>query len=703
MRIPILAFFALITLQACDNLNNDQVDTEKYTNALINESSPYLLQHAHNPVNWNAWNDQTLAKAKSENKLMLISVGYAACHWCHVMERESFEDTTVAAVMNKNFINIKVDREERPDVDQVYMNAIQLMKGRGGWPLNVIALPDGRPVWAETYVQKDQWVQALQQIQDLYEDSPEKLVDYAARLEEGIKSVDLVKINTDEIDFSSLNTDSIVKQWQLRFDLKDGGMEVVPKFMMPNNYHFLLRYGVETNNKELQDFVALTLEKMAFGGVYDHIGGGFARYATDGKWHIPHFEKMLYDNAQLVSLYSDAYLVNKNPLYKEVVYHTLDYVARDMTNSQGAFYSSLDADSKGPNGELEEGAYYIYTKKEVDSLLGQDADLFKNYYNVNSYGKWEEDTYVLIRKDNDSDFTAQFNIDQQTLDSKKQEWQQTLLDYRNTRPKPGLDDKSLTSWNGLMLKGYLDAHRVFNEERFLEAAIKNGNFIKENQLKPDGGLWHTYKDGVSSINGYSEDYATVIDGFIALYEATMDSQWLDIAMGLMQYTQKHFQDNDSRLFYFTSDQDAELVSRSVEYRDNVIPASNSILAKNLLRLGHHFDRPDFIKDAQTMLHNIQPEINAYPSGFSNWMDLARNFQEDYFELVVVGPDATKLLAELNQTYMPNKMIAASNVESNAPLLENRYVDGQTFIYVCVNNTCKLPVRSVEKALPLMGY
>lgn len=698
----VLTFLLATLLVACDS-NNNTVENFAYTNALVNETSPYLLQHAHNPVNWYAWNDSTLAKAKRENKLMLISVGYAACHWCHVMERESFEDTAVAAVMNANFVNIKVDREERPDVDQVYMNAIQLMKGRGGWPLNVIALPDGRPIWAETYVPKDEWKRALQQIQDLYEDSPEKLVDYAARLEAGIRSLNLVQINRDEIDFSTLKTDSIVDSWAEKFDLKDGGLAQAPKFMMPNNYHFLLRYAVETKDEQLLDFVKLTLKKMAYGGVYDHVGGGFARYSTDMKWHIPHFEKMLYDNAQLVSLYSDAYLVNPDPLYKEVVNESLQYVANEMTHQNGAFYSSLDADSKTPDGELEEGTYYVYTEQEIDSLITDGAKLFKDYYNINTYGKWENDQYVLIRRQDDASFLADNDLDAQALADYKSGWKQTLLDFRNTRARPGLDDKSLTSWNGLMLKGYLDAYRVFNEERFLEAATKNANFIKNEQMRNDGGLWHSYKDGKSTINGYLEDYAAVIDAFIGMYETTFDQSWLDSARSLMEYAQAHFGYSDARLFYFTSDQDSQLVSRSIEYRDNVIPASNSIMAHNLLRLGHYFDQPDWIKDAQTMLHNIVPEVKAYPSSFSNWMQLARNFQQDYYELVVVGPNAKSLLDQIDKTYIPNKMVAASTTASEAPLLKGRFVAGETFVYVCVNNTCKLPVTTVEKALPLMGY
>jgi len=693
--------FLTTTLFSCTT-NTTTVKQHAFTNNLINETSPYLLQHAHNPVNWEAWNNVSLEKAKREKKLILISVGYAACHWCHVMERETFEDTTVASLMNKYFINIKVDREERPDVDQVYMNAIQLMKGSGGWPLNVIALPDGRPIWAETYLSKKDWINSLEQIQEIYEETPERLVDYATKLEEGIKALDLVKINSDDIDFSAFNTAEVVEKWSSRFDKKWGGTFQPPKFMLPNNYHFLLRFAVENNDAELLEFVNLTLKKMAYGGVYDHVGGGFARYSTDAKWHIPHFEKMLYDNGQLVSLYSDAYLINKDPLYKEVVYGTLEYISQEMTNNDGAFYSSFDADSETiEGGELEEGAYYTYTKKEIDSLLGNDSKLFSEYYNINSFGKWEKEHYVLIRKNSDKEIISDFNITLQELNNKKKLWKKTLLEYRNKRPRPRLDDKTLTSWNAIMLKGYIDAYRVFKDEAFLEKALENAHFLKDIQMQKNGALYHSYKDGKSSINGYLEDYAAVIDAFIALYENTLDEQWLNASNTLANYTFKHFHDSNSKLFYFTSDEDEKLVSRNVEYRDNVIPASNSMMAKNLFKLAHYFDNKEFSQTAQEMLHNIQPEIAAFPSSFSNWLDLMLNVQGNFYEVVIVGSNASEKIKELNNFYIPNKLLAGSTTKSMAPLLEGRYVEGETFIYVCVNNTCKLPVMEVEEALPLL--
>jgi len=690
----------LIALISCKGQNTKSME-HKFTNDLINETSPYLLQHAHNPVNWNAWNDKTLEKAKDENKLMLISIGYAACHWCHVMEHESFEDSLVAQTMNSKFINIKIDREERPDIDQVYMNAVQLMTGSGGWPLNVITLPDGRPIWGGTYFKKEQWISALEQISKLYIENPDKLYEYADKLEQGIKSMDVVSLNNDEAIFKAEDIEDAIKNWSKFFDHREGGLNRSPKFMMPNNYHFLLRYAYQKDDKELQDFVNLTLTQMAYGGVYDQIGGGFSRYATDVNWHVPHFEKMLYDNGQLVSLYADAYLITKNELYKNVVFETLEFIEREMTTDNGAFYSSLDADSDTAEGELEEGAFYVWKKEELKTLLKADYDLFSDYYNINNYGFWEHDNYVLIRKDDDIDIIKNHNLTTDALAEKKNSWKQMLLEEREKRSRPRLDDKTLTSWNAIMLKGYVDAFRVFGKKEFLVSAEKNANFIINNQLREDGGLNHNYKNNKSTINGYLEDYATTIDAFITLYENTLDDKWLLISRDLANYVFDHFLDEKSSMFYFTSNKDASLVSRNMEYRDNVIPASNSIMAKNLFKLSHYFDNSYYSSTAKRMLNNVKPEISNYGSGYSNWLDLMLNYTHPFYEVAISGKDAHQKVSDLNKTYIPNKIIAGSTKENIMPLLKNRYLDSETLIYVCVNNACKLPVTEVKQAIKLL--
>jgi len=696
----IFPFAFVILIIGCKGQNPEQIK-HQYTNALINETSPYLLQHAHNPVNWYAWNKETLKKAKAENKLLLISVGYSACHWCHVMEHETFEDSLVAQVMNKNFINVKVDREERPDVDQVYMNAVQLMTQRGGWPLHVIALPDGRPFWGGTYFPKEQWIDVLNQISKIYTEDPQKLIDQAKNVEAGIKSIAVVKTNTNAPVFKIPFIEKAVSNWSKQFDYNYGGMDRAPKFMMPNNYHFLLRYAHQNNDASLLDFVNLTLTKMAYGGIYDHIGGGFSRYSTDKKWHIPHFEKMLYDNAQLASLYADAYLLTKNELYRDIVEETLNFVEKDMTTSEGAFYASFDADSNNSTGKLEEGAFYVWQKQELKTFLGNDFDLFSNYYNINNYGIWEHDKYVLIRKDDNASILKKYNLNKAELKVKKNIWKQKLLKIRNNRPKPRMDDKVLTSWNGLMLKAYVDAYRVFQNEAYIEAAEKNADFIVSEILRKDGGLNHTFKAGESKINGYLEDYATVIDAFITLYEATLNEKWLSTAQDLANYTFKHFYDEKSRLFFFTSNEDTSLVSRNIIYSDNVIPASNSIMAKNLFKLSHYFDNKKFAESAITMLNNVKPEMQDYPSGYSNWFDLMLNYSNPFYEVAIVGTDAKQKIAELNRTYIPNKLIAGSISENNMPLLENRYNPNNTLVYVCVNKACKLPVSEVSEAIKFL--
>nr|WP_310994221.1 thioredoxin domain-containing protein [Aequorivita sp. S2608]MDS1299658.1 thioredoxin domain-containing protein [Aequorivita sp. S2608] len=676
--------------------------THAFTNDLINESSPYLLQHAHNPVNWRPYGKDALLQAKKEKKLMIISIGYAACHWCHVMEHESFEDSTVAAVMNKNFIPVKVDREERPDVDQVYINAVQLMTGSAGWPLNVVTLPDGRPVWGGTYFRKKDWINALGQIQEVYREEPEKLIAYANRLEAGIKSMDLISLNTEDVDFTEYPTAEIIEKLATKFDAKNGGFRGAPKFMMPNNYEFLLRYANQEGNTNLQDYVNLSLKKMAFGGLYDQVGGGFARYSTDEKWHIPHFEKMLYDNAQLVSLYSNAYLVTKDPLYKEVIEETLAFIARELTNDEGGFYSSLDADSDDESGSLEEGAFYVFTSKELQQLLKDDFPIFKEYYNINSYGKWENEHYVLIRKKTDTEIETAFNISSEALQEKKKHWKKTLLSYRNKRPRPRLDDKTLTSWNAMMLKGYVDAYKALGHQEYLDIALSNANFISEKQLQKNGALFHNYKEGKSSINGFLEDYAFTIEAFVELYQVTIDEKWLDLSKRMTDYTLTNFLDDEKHMFYFTSKEDPEIVTRSFEYRDNVIPASNSVMAKNLFILSKYFENTRFDTISHQMLKNVVSEIEQYPSGFTNWMDLLLNFQNDFYEVVIIGKEASEKIKEINNNYFPNIIIAGSEEEKDGALFANRYVPQETLIYICVNNACKLPLNNTKTVIKTLN-
>ncbi len=679
----------------------DSEKQQQFTNELIHETSPYLLQHAHNPVNWKAWNDKSLAQAKKENKLIVISVGYAACHWCHVMEKESFQDSLIAKTMNADFINIKVDREERPDVDKVYMKAVQLMTGNGGWPLNVIALPDGRPIWGGTYFSKNQWQKALQQISENFKKDPEKFYAFAAKLEDGIKNIDLITLNTDTPDFTKDFMASEVKNWRKQFDTTFGGANNAPKFMLPNNYQFLMRYAFQNNDDQLMKHVENTLDKMAFGGVFDQINGGFSRYSTDKKWHIPHFEKMLYDNAQLVSLYSKAYQITKNNTYKNVVFETLEFIEKELTSPEGVFYSSLDADSYSKTNKLEEGAYYTWTKEELRSILKNDFQLFSSYYNINTYGFWEDEKYVFIKSTDDIKFAKENNISIVALNSKKTAWKKKLKKRQEKRKKPRLDDKSLTSWNALMIGGYLDAYTVFNKRNYLKAAKRTAHFILKNQLTEEGKLFHNYKNGKVSISGYLEDYAATIKAFIQLYEVTSNKLWLQKAELLTQYAVTNFYNETTKMFYFTSKKAPSLVAKTIEYQDNVIASSNSIMAKNLFSLSHHLDKKNYKEMAIAMLNNVKSKMVDNASSFANWLDLMLNFTNPYYEVVISGKNANTKLTQLNNSFVPNILISYNTHESELPLLKNRFVDGQTLIYVCIDNTCKLPVSTIPKTLQLI--
>jgi uncharacterized protein YyaL (SSP411 family) len=687
----------MLTFGACNSSSQPTMDnTFKHTNHLIHESSPYLLQHAHNPVNWYPWGDEAFEIAKKENKLVLVSIGYSACHWCHVMEHETFEDEATAEQMNRDYVCIKVDREERPDIDQVYMLAVQLMTGQGGWPLNCITLPDGKPIYGGTYFRNSDWKNVLSQVSTFYKQNPAKAKEYADELAVGVHKTELVEVNTDKPLFTMNDAKAMVNEWKNRFDEEEGGAAKAPKFPLPNNYEFLLHYYALTKDKTILNQVELTLQKMAFGGIYDQLGGGFARYSTDTLWKVPHFEKMLYDNAQLVSLYAKAYQQSKNPLYKQIVYETLEYIQHEMTSSEGGFYSALDADS-----EKEEGKYYVWTKPELEKLLGNHFALFADYYNVNKTGYWEHDNYILLRKKSDEDIAKLHNISVEQLHKEIASDKKTLTAVREKRVKPDLDDKQLCSWNALMMKGYADAYAAFNDAVFLQKANASADFILAKMKNSYGGLFHNYKNGKATINGYLEDYAFVIEGLLALYQSDLDDTRLKTAKYLMEYTIQHFYDKTSGMFFFTSDEDKALIARKMEINDNVIPASNSSIAKSLFLLAHYTDNADYMAKSTQMLNNVKPNMARYGSGYSNWGILMLYMAAPFNEIAIVGNNAETLLKDLNQQYIPNKLVAGSKKESTEPLLQDRYVAGKTLIYVCENKTCKLPVESVNEMKKLM--
>lgn len=658
-------------------------------NKLANSSSPYLLQHANNPVNWYPWGAEALQKAKDENKLILVSIGYSACHWCHVMEHESFEDESVAAVMNEYFVCIKVDREERPDVDQIYMSAVQLMSGRGGWPLNCICLPDQRPIYGGTYFRKNDWSSLLFNLADFYKTKPQEAEEYATRLTEGIQKYETLDLIEERREYDNETLKPIIDNWKKYFDRVEGGLGNAPKFPMPNNWQFLIRYAHLFKDDEVAGLAKLTLQKMAYGGIYDHIGGGFARYAVDGVWHVPHFEKMLYDNAQLISLYAEADTWNPDTLYQQIVDETIEFSVRELLSPEGGFYSALDADSEGV-----EGKFYVFSKGEIESILGEEANLFNRYYHVTPRGNWEEEhTNVFYRRETDEQLAEQLNMPVTDLQEKISSAKEKVFDVRSKRIRPGLDNKILASWNGLMLKGLCDAYRAFNNTEYLKLALKNAGFIINN-LVNNGRITRVYK--ADNKVAFLDDYANVIDGLIALYEVTFDEQWLQHATQLADNAIEHYYDAANGLFYYTADDDEQLIARKSEIMDGVTPASNSAMARNLKKLGLLFDKEEYTEISSQLLRNVMPFMAKYASAYSNWAMLLLDEIVGVNEVAITGEDFESYRLDIEKNYIPNKIMLGGK-KGSLPLLLNRFGDS-TQIFVCKNKTCGLPVTNTADAL-----
>ncbi|WP_295771873.1 thioredoxin domain-containing protein [uncultured Mucilaginibacter sp.] len=663
-------------------------------NRLANSASPYLLQHANNPVDWYPWGTEALQRAKDENKLILVSIGYSACHWCHVMEHESFEDAEVAALMNEHFVCIKVDREERPDVDQIYMSAIQLMTNRGGWPLNCICLPDQRPIYGGTYYQKHDWMNILMSLADFYYNRPDEAIEYAVRLTEGIQQYETVKLITEEPEYDLNDLQTIVANWKKYLDATEGGMGRAPKFPMPNNWLFLMRYAHHIKDDSLAQLVKLTLHKMAFGGIYDHIGGGFARYSVDGRWHVPHFEKMLYDNAQLIGLYAEAYAWSNNDLYKEVVEQTIDFTERELTSPDYGFYSALDADSEGV-----EGKFYTFTKPEIEEILGDDADLFYIYYHVVDDGNWEEEhTNVFYRKEQDALLAKTLGLTTEELQTAIAAAKLKVFEARATRIRPGLDNKILASWNGLMLKGLCEAYRVFDKEAYLQLALNNAKFIQQNLINADGRLTRIYKIDAQDEKpvAFLDDYANVIEAYLALYEVTFDFQWLTVARDLADKAIELYLNEVDGMFFYTAADDEQLIARKSEIMDGVISSSNSVMARNLKRLGMLYEISRYEEISAQLLRNVMPFMGKYGSSYSNWCLLLLEEISGLYEVAITGNDADDMRAEMEQFYIPDKIMLGGN-EENLPLLQNRTGE-DTRIFVCKDKTCGLPALSAAEAV-----
>lgn len=668
----------------------------KHLNRLAQASSPYLLQHATNPVDWYEWGEEALQLAKTTNKPLIISIGYAACHWCHVMAHESFEDENIAAYMNKNFVCIKVDREERPDIDQIYMDAAHIVTGRGGWPLNAVALPDGRPFYAATYFPPQQWVDVLQQLKEVFDTDYQRVLNAADSITNGINATSISTINNEK-DFSREDYRTSFENHIKNIDHEQGGYRKAPKFMMPIGLEFLLQYHYFTGQPKALKAVTTALDAMARGGLNDQLGGGFARYSTDERWLVPHFEKMLYDNAQLISLYAKAYQVTKNPFYKETIEKTIAFCERELLDKSGGFYSSLDADS-----EHEEGKFYVFTKEEIRSVLDQPVtEIISEFYNITSSGNWEHGKNILHFTTEKSAFAQKHGMKADEFEQMLDKANQQLFNYRSQRIRPGTDDKILCAWNALMITAYCDAFKATGNDAYRAAAIKTADFINQDLLKSDNRLFRVYKSGKTSVDGFLDDYALLAAAFISIYEISFEIKWLASASQLVNHVLNHFANTDQTVFYYTADYSENLIARKTEYSDNVIPASASVLAHVFYQLGTYFENDKWTDTSKTMLSKVLDETVEYGVYYANWARLLGKFVLPHVELTIAGKDALKIALPFQLHYRPDTIIAGGN-EENIPSLKSRLENDKTLIYVCRDKVCQLPTEEVGKAFELLN-
>ncbi|HEU4871222.1 MAG TPA: thioredoxin domain-containing protein [Pyrinomonadaceae bacterium] len=658
-------------------------------NHLIHETSPYLLQHAENPVDWYPWGDAAFEKARRENKPVLLSIGYSACHWCHVMAHESFEDEQIAQLMNENFVNIKVDREERPDLDQIYMNAVQMMTHHGGWPMTVFLTPDAVPFYGGTYFPPEDrynmpgFPRVLIGVAEAFRDRQDDIRETGTSLVNELKR--LSATGGSDFPVAPELLDAAYAGIIRNYDSINGGFGGAPKFPPAMTLEFLLRTYVRTGNRDALDMVSHTCRKMANGGMYDQLGGGFHRYSTDARWLVPHFEKMLYDNALLSRLYLHYFQVSQESFARDVVQGILDYVLREMTHADGGFYSTQDADSEG-----HEGKFFVWTMDEIRAALGDDdARIFSAYYNITEAGNFEGKNIPNVTRSAEPE-----------LHSSLEESKRKLFELREQRVKPDRDEKVLTAWNGLMMASFAEAGVVLNRPDYTNAARRNAEFVLSS-LRRDGALLRTWKDGVAKFNAYLEDYAFLSEGLVTLFETTGESRWLNEALTLTERMIEEFWDDEGGGFFFTGKSHENLIVRSKDYFDNATPSGNSVAALVLSRLATLTDNDSYRNLAIAVLREVGDQIRRYPSGFGYALSAADFLLSTPKEVAIVGKDPGDIgpmLAETWRGYLPNKVVAASfeGEAAKTPLLENRpLINGLATAYVCEHYTCQQPVTDVS--------
>jgi uncharacterized protein len=670
-----------------------------YKNRLANETSPYLLQHKDNPVDWFPWGTEALEQAKQEDKPVLLSVGYSACHWCHVMAHESFEDETTAQLMNEYFVNIKVDREERPDVDNIYMNAVQAMTGQGGWPMTVVMTSDGKPFFGGTYFPPDDrygrpsFKRVLLGLADAWKNRRSEVEESANTMKQYLSKLSII---SDAGELSKDILPEALANLSTTFDARHGGFGAAPKFPPHSALRLLLRQNDTLSDKtQSQQIAHVTLEKMATGGIYDQLGGGFARYSVDAIWLVPHFEKMLYDNAQLVQRYTEGYAKTQNPLYKKTIEETLEFVQRELMSPEGGFYSALDADSEG-----EEGKFYVWSEREFDDLLGENSTLAKRYFGVSSAGNFEGHT-ILERSFPEEAIRQQFNLTEEELASRISSIKSKLFEARAKRIRPGLDDKILTSWNSLMLTAFADAGRVLNRQEYIDVAVNNANFIRKN-LYADRRLKHTYKNGEARIQGLLEDYAYFGLALVSLYRATFDSQWLLLALELTDTITKHFADANGG-FFSTADDAEALIIRPKNFFDSPMPSENAATAELLLVLSRYTDNRTWETLATNTLKTMTEAMRKQPNGFASLLcALEISFAAPQEIVVFASKDEAAEMLELIDHHASPYAVIALIEDRNNPLIstlpflqERGRIDNKPTVYVCEAGVCKLPVTTLE--------
>jgi uncharacterized protein YyaL (SSP411 family) len=660
----------------------------KYTNKLISETSPYLLQHAHNPVDWHPWGEEAFEKAKSEDKPLLVSIGYSACHWCHVMEHESFEDEETARVMNENFVNIKVDMEERPDVDQIYMTFVQLTTGRGGWPMNVFLTPDKLPFFGGTYFPPSprygmpSFRQILTSVAEAYRDRRDEILNSATDILAELQRV--TSANAPVASFTAELMDTAFESFSRSFDERNGGFGGAPKFPASMSMEFLLRYWKRTGNARALEMVEKTARKMAEGGIYDQLGGGFHRYSVDAVWLVPHFEKMLYDNAQLIRIYTHLFQITRDEFFKRIATETLEYVKREMLDDSGGFYSTQDADSEG-----EEGRFFVWTPEEIETLLGDEVGReFCEHFDVTEAGNFEGKNIL--------------NVKDPVAGAPDRALRATLFNAREQRIKPFRDEKILTAWNGLMLAAFAEAAAVFQSEDYLAIAERNADFLLLG-LRHGGRLLRTWKNGQAKLDAYIEDYADLADGLIELFQVSGDPRYLNETRALADAMITEFWDEENGGFYFTANDHEELIVRNKDFTDNATPSGNSAAADVLLKLSRLTGDVRYERYAMRILTIVAGQATRYPQGFGRALSVMETTLDATKEIVLIGNDVLELESEVWKTFLPNKVVVKSSGAGEIPLLENRTtIEGKPTAYVCENYVCERPVTSPSELANLLS-